>query len=185
MIARHPRDDAMEHRVPSHTDAVRHEHILRASVGGIASEFAERSFGFMHVGQNFTLDDDFSAGWNLKIADAAARQPIRLAKQAADDFIPPHMLRVGIGHRAHVVQRMDAKGNGRREGLPALFRATVELIHAPPRMQRNAEAVLVLEHQPVKSGCVDAGYWIACGDLTSGDIWRRVQSELQRYRQTH
>ena len=49
--------------------------------------------------------------------------------------------------------------------LALLLGAPVELVHAPPRMQRHAEAVLAFQHETVKAGGVDAGDRIARGDL--------------------
>ena len=94
---------------------------------------------------------------HLEVADPAARQPIRLAEQAADDLELAHLRRIGVDHRAHVMQRMRAERDRGGQRFAALLGAAMEFVHAPARMQRDAEAVLALEHQPVKAGRVDAG----------------------------
>ena len=50
-------------------------------------------------------------------------------------------------------------------------------------MQRNAEAVLALQHQAMKSGGVDAGNGVARRKLACGDVGRGIDRELQRDRQ--
>src|SRR6266566_1302542 len=50
-------------------------------------------------------------------------------------------------------------------------------------MQRHAQAVFALQHQTMETGRVDAGHRIARHDLTSGDVRRRIDRELQRDRQ--
>ena len=50
-------------------------------------------------------------------------------------------------------------------------------------MQRHAEPVLALQHQPVEAGGVDAGHGVAGDDLAGGDVGRRIHRELQRDRQ--
>ena len=113
----------MIHGVAAHADALGDKHVLRAAIRRIAGEFAERPFRLVHAGENFTLDDDLGAGRHFEIVDAASRQPVRLAEQAADDLELPHVRRIGVDHRAHVVQRMGADGDHRGQRLaPALRR---------------------------------------------------------------
>ena len=68
----------------------------------------------MHIGQDFALDDDLRAGGNFEIGGPAAGEPIGLTEQAADDLEFSHMRRIGVDHRAHVMQRVDAERNGGR-----------------------------------------------------------------------
>ena len=119
----------------------------------------------MHVGEDLALDDDLGAGRHFEVVDAAPREPVGLAEQPADDLELAHVRRIGVDHRAHVVQRMDAERDRGRQRLAALLGAAVELVHAAARMQRHAEPVLALEHQAVEAGRVDAGHRIARGDL--------------------
>ena len=63
------------------------------------------------------------------------------------------------------------------------FGAAVEFVQAPARMQRHAEPVLALQHQPVEARGVDAGHGVAGDDLAGGDVGRRIHRELQRDRQ--
>ena len=140
-------------------------------------------FGLADVGQDLALDDDLGARRHLKIADPAARHPVRFAEQAADDLELPHLRRIGVDHRAHIVQRMRSDGDRRRQRFSLLFGAPLELIHAAARMQRKAEAVLALEHQPVKAGGVDAGDRVARRNLAGRDVGAAVDRELQRDRQ--
>ncbi len=81
------------------------------------------------------------------------------------------------------MQRMGADGDRRRERLAAFLGAALELEHAAARMQRQAEAVPALEHQPVKPRGVDAGYGIARRDLAGRDVGAAIDGELQRDRQ--
>ena len=85
----------------------------------------------MHIGQDFAFDDDLGVGGHFEIGDPAAGEPIRLAEQAADDFVFSHVRRIGVNHRAHVVQRMDPERNGGRERLSALLGAAMEFVQAP------------------------------------------------------
>ena len=139
--------------------------------------------GSRRSGQDFAFDDDLGARRHLEIADAAARDPVRLAEQPADDLELPHVRRIGVDHRAHVVQRMRSDGDRRGQRFSALLGAALELVHAAARMQRKAEAVLALEHQPVKAGGVDAGDRVARRNLAGGDVGPAVDRELQRDRQ--
>ncbi len=183
VVLRHAGGDTLEHRVAPHAHAVRHEHVLRAAVGRIACELAERALGLARLRQDLALDHDLGAGGHLELAHAAARHAVGFAEQAADDLELPHLRRIGVDHRAHIVQRMRADGDGGGQRLAALLGAALELVHAAARMQRQAEAIFALEHQPVKARSVDAGHGIARGNLPGGDIGAAVDLELQRDRQ--
>jgi hypothetical protein len=183
MVLRHARDDAVIDRVATHADALGNEDVLGAAVGRVSGELAERAFRLVHTGEDFALDDDLGRRRHLEIGDAAARQPIRLAEQPADDLELPHVLRIGIDHRAHVMQRMDAERDRHRQVLALLLRAAMKLVHASPRMQRYAQPVLVLQHQPVKARGVDTGDGIARAELAGGDVRGRIDGELQRDRE--
>ena len=87
--------------------------------------------GSVHVGQDFAFDDDLGAGRHLEIADAAAREPVGFAEQPADDLELPHLRRIGVDHRAHVVQRMDPERDGGRQRFAPLLGAAMEFVHAP------------------------------------------------------
>jgi len=56
------------------------KHVLRAAVGGIAGELAERPLGLPDVRQDFPLDDDLGAGRNFEAANAAGGEPIGFAE---------------------------------------------------------------------------------------------------------
>ena len=154
------------------------KHMLRAAIGGIARELAERAFGLARLGEDLAFEHDLGAGGHLELADAAARHSIGCAEQASDDLEFPHLRRIGVDHRAHVVQRMRPDGDGRGQRLPALLGAALELVHPAARMQRRAEPVLALEHHPVKAGRVDTGHGIARGQLSGGDVGAAVDREL-------
>src|SRR5262245_14743966 len=183
VVARHAGGDAVEDGVAAHANAMGDEDVLRAAVGGIAGEFAERAFRLVHVGEDFALDDDLGAGGHLEIGDAAAREAIWFPEQTADDLELSHVRRIGVDHRPHVVQRMGPQRDGGGQRLPALLGAAVKFIKTAARVQRHTEAVLALEHQAVKPGRVDARHRIARDDLTSGDVGRGIDLELQRDRQ--
>ena len=55
----------------------------------------------------------------------------------------------------------------------------MELPHTPPRVQRDAEPVLALEHQPMKARGVDPGFGIARRQLSGRDVGRRIDFEVQ------
>ena len=133
--------------------------------------------------QDLALDDDLGAGRHLEVGGAAAGHAVGLAEQAADDLELPHVRRIGVDHRAHVVQRMDAERDRGRQVLPLGLGAAMKFPHAPARMQRHAEPVLALEHEAVEAGGVDAGLGIARGDLAGRDVGRGVDREVQRDRQ--
>ena len=183
VIARHPRGDAVEHGVAAHADAVGDEYVLRAAIGGIARELAERAFRLVHAGEDLAFDDDLGAGGHFQILHAAAGHPIGLAEETADDLEFSHLRRIGVDHRAHVMQRVDPERDDCGQRFAALLGAAVELVEPPARMQGDAEAVFALEHQTVEAGGVDAAHGIARDDLPGGDVGRRVHRELQRDRQ--
>ena len=122
-------------------------------------------------------------GRHFEVVHAAAGEPVGFAEQAADDLELPHLRRVGVDHRAHIVQRVDAERDDRRQRFTPFFGAAVEFVQATARMQRHAEPVLALQHQAVKAGGVDAGHGVAGDDLAGGDVGRRIHRELQRDRQ--
>ena len=121
----------MIHRIAAHPDALRDKDVLRAAVRRITGKLAERPFRLFHARENLAFDDDFRARRHLEIGNAAARQPIGLAEQTADDLELPDIRRVGINHRSHVMQRMGADRDRHRQRLATLLGAAVELIQAP------------------------------------------------------
>ena len=157
--------------------------VLRAAVGGVAGELAERSFRLVHAGEDLALDHDLGAGRHFEIVDAGAGEPIGLAEQSADDLEFAHVRRIGIDHRAHVVQRMGADGDHRRQRLALLLGAAVVFEHAATRMQRDAEPVPALQHQPMEARGIDAANRIAGRNLPGGDIGGAVDRKLQRNRE--
>src|SRR5262249_62314586 len=86
VIPRHARGDAMEDGVAAHANPVCDEHILRAAVGGVTGELAERTFRLVHVGQDFAFDDDLGAGGHFEIGNPAAGEAVGLAGQPASDL---------------------------------------------------------------------------------------------------
>src|SRR5215813_3090488 len=97
----------MIHGVAPHADAMSNKYILRAAIGGVSSEFAERSLRFLYVGQNFTLDDDFCADGDFEILYAAPGEHVGFAEKAANYLIFSYLGWVGIDHRTHVVERVN------------------------------------------------------------------------------
>ena len=87
MVFRHARRHTMEDGVTPHADPMRDKNVLRAAIGGVAGKFAERTFRLSYAGENFTLDNDFSAGGNLNTLKSTIGNSIRLAKQTADDLV--------------------------------------------------------------------------------------------------
>src|ERR1700704_4492823 len=80
--------------------------MLSAAIRCVSGELAERPFRLAGFGQDLALDDNLRASWDLDLANAAARDAIGLAEQTSDDFRFPHVWRVGVHHRAHIMQRM-------------------------------------------------------------------------------
>src|SRR5262245_36137560 len=170
----------MIHGVAPHPDAMSNKYVLGAAVGGVASEFAERSLRFLYVRQNFTLDDNFCADWDLEILHAALGEHIGLAKETANYLILPDLRWVGVDHRTHIVERVNTERDGDGKTLPALFGAAVELPHAPPGVQRYPQPVFALEHKTMEARGVDAGNGVASRQLSSGDIGRGVDRKMER-----
>ena len=111
------------------------------------------------------------------------REPVRFAEKTADDLELAHVRRIGVDHRTHVVERMDAERDRGGKRVPALLGAAVKLVHAPARVQRDAQAVLAFDHQPMEAGGVDSGERIARRDLARRDVGRGIDREVQRDRQ--
>src|SRR5262249_34287554 len=156
--------------VRAHADALRDEHVLGRAVGGVAGELAKRTFRLADAGEDFAFDHDFGTGRHFEVGGGGAGEPIGVAVPAAGDLEFPHVGRIGVDHRAHVVDRMDADGDDRGQRLALFFGAAVIFVHAPARVQRYAEAVLALEHEAMEAGAVDAGDGIAGGKLAAGDV---------------
>ncbi len=68
-------------------------------------------------------------------------------------------------------------------GFSPFLGAAVKFVQAAARMQRYAQPVLALDHQPMETGGVDAGDRVARHDLTGRDVRCRIDCELQRDRQ--
>jgi len=64
--------------------------------------------------------------------------------EGLDDLELSRMRRVGIDHRAHVVQRMRSDRDRRRERLSLLLGAALEFIHAPARVEREPQTIPAL-----------------------------------------
>ena len=82
------------------------------------------------------------------------------------------------------MDRVDSERHDRRQRLAARFGAAVVFVHSATRMQRNAEAIATLQHQPMKPGRIDAGLRVASADLTGGDIGSGIDSEVGGDRQS-
>src|SRR5712671_6137663 len=106
VIPRHTRGDALEHGVKAHANPTYHEHVLCAAVGGIAGKLAERALRLVHIWKYFAFDDDLGADGHFEIGYSAAGKPVGLSEQAADDLVFSHVRRIGVDHRAHIVQRV-------------------------------------------------------------------------------
>ena len=78
---------------------------------------------------------------------------------------------------------MNAERDRCRQRLSAFFGAAVELMHAPARVQRDAQSILAPQHQAVEARGVDPGNRIARGDLAGGDVRRGIDREVRGYRQ--
>src|SRR5215207_2894432 len=74
---------------------------------------------------------------------------------------------------------MDTDSDRGGEGVAAFLRAAVKLVHAPTRMERNAEAVFAFKHEAMEPRRVHPGDRIARGDLASRDVRGCVDTELQ------
>src|SRR5262249_22256948 len=111
VVLGHARRDRMIYGVAPHADAMSNKNILGAAIGGVASEFAERSLRFLYVGENFTLDDDFCADGDLEILHATLGKQIGFAEKATNDLILSYLRWVGVDHRTHVVEWVNAERN--------------------------------------------------------------------------
>ena len=69
-------------------------------------------------------------GRHFQVVHAATGEPVGFAEQAADDLELPHLRRVGVDHRAHIVQRVNAERDDRRQGFTPFFGAAVEFVQA-------------------------------------------------------
>ena len=81
------------------------------------------------------------------------------------------------------MDRVDAERHDRRQCLAACFGAAMVFVHPPARVERHAEPIASLQHQPVEPCGIDAGLWIAGADLTGGDIGRGIDRKVCRDRQ--
>ncbi len=86
--------------------------------------------GSCTLAQDFAFDDDLGAGGHFEIGDAAAGKPVGFAEQPADDFEFSHLRRIGVDHRAHVVQRVDPERDGGGERLSPLLGAAMVFVQA-------------------------------------------------------
>ena len=70
----------MEHRIGAHRETLGDKYIFGAAIGGIAGKFAERTFRFADIGQDFTFDDNFGAGRYLQAGIVAIYNSVRFAE---------------------------------------------------------------------------------------------------------
>ncbi len=78
------------------------------------------------------------------------------------------------------MERMGADGDHYGQGFAACLGILMIDVHAPARVQRHAEPVLPLEHEPMEAGGIDADLRVAGGDLPGRDVGRRVHFEMER-----
>ena len=121
----------MIHRVAAHAYAFGNEDVLRAAIGCVAREFTERALRLVNAGKDFPLDEDFGGGRYVKFVDPTAGEAVGFTEQTTDDLELPHIGRIGVDHRAHIMQRMGADCDHRRQRVAALLGAAMKLVHAP------------------------------------------------------
>ena len=132
-------DDGVEDRVLAVRDG---EHLHHLAVGAravVLREFAERSFGLAHAGQDAALDDDLGVGGHANFAGPAFHDGQRPAVQRARDL----QFVVIDRHdrlRGEQRQRIDADDDRGVERLPRLLGHLEERVGVA-RQHQHAEAV--------------------------------------------
>ena len=120
----------MEDGVLAHLNALGDKHVFGGAVGRVAGELAERALGFPGFRQDLAFDHNLGAVRHFQIGGAASCDTIGLAKQGADDLVFSDVRRIVIGHRSHIMDRMNADHDGRRQRLTARLGPAMEFIHA-------------------------------------------------------